>query len=182
MTDDQNQYDKLTQGVRLILDGLGVNPDATEFRETPRRVAKSLLEMCEGMWFDPENPVMDGIFDDDDHDERTSSSSVHVKDIRARGICPHHLLPVLITADVCYKPNSKFLGLSKVHRLVKILARRPVLQERLTEDIAISMENILQCPVRVKLSAIHMCMASRGVMSDFDSRVETEIERGDWNG
>ena len=182
MVEKSDSYDKLIEGVNLILQGLEVDADAAEFKETPRRVAKSLLEMTEGMWFDPSNPVMAGLFEDADHEERPTSSSVKVNDIRARGICPHHLLPVLITAEVTYKPNSKFLGLSKVHRLVRILARRPVLQERLTEDIAVSMENLLQCPVRVKLSAIHMCMASRGVMSDFDSRVETEIERGDWNG
>ena len=182
MRDEEDRYTKIQAGVDLILEGLGVDRDSSEFKETPRRVAKSLLEMCEGMDFDPNNPIMDGLFDDEDHDERTNSSSVHVKDIRARGVCPHHLLPVLIEADVWYKPNSKFLGLSKVHRLVRILARRPVLQERLTEDIAVAMDNLLHCPVRVKLSAIHMCMASRGVMSDFDSRVETEIERGTWNG
>jgi len=161
---------KIESGVKLMLEGLGLQGE--DFNLTPWRVSKALRELCNGLHCDLDIEVYkDGIFEVE-HERRMPTT---FKNIRARGICPHHLLPVLYKCDVTYSALSKVVGLSRVHRLVQRLAARPVLQEQLAYDIASEMRSRLSCPVTVHLEGLHMCMMARGSKTELDSPVVTDI-------
>ena len=167
--------DKLEKGVEMILDGLGVDKRLEAFEETPRRVAKSLMELCSGLDADLEKEVFKGVFQAPTIKGQIPTA---INNIHAWGICPHHLLPVILKVDVMYIPYGKVLGLSKVHRLVQVLSHRPVLQEELTSDIANIMHERLKCGVQVRVAGTHMCMGARGDKSSPDEQVITEAVVG----
>lgn len=175
-----NQYLELTKereealrkGVGYILYSLGLT--GSDYAKTPERVSRALRELCRGIGADVDEEVFkDGIFE-------TSQGTVRVpttfKNISARGLCGHHLLPVVYTAEVSYSPRKKVVGLSRIHRLVRILAARPVLQEQLTYDIASTLRDRLECPVSVRLEGLHLCMVARGAKTELDSPVITSLE------
>ena len=150
---------KVEEGVRLILEGIGEDPGRQGLKETPRRVADMYREVFSGIHEDPE-AVVDAVFDVG-HDEM-----IMVRDIPLHGICEHHLTPFLGKAHVAYVPNTegRITGLSKLARLVDLLARRPQVQERLTTEVAEVLVRVLKPRgVFVVLEAEHLCMSMRGV-------------------
>jgi GTP cyclohydrolase I len=150
---------KVEDGVRLILEGIGEDPGRQGLKETPRRVAEMYSEVFGGLHQDPD-AVVDAVFDVG-HDEM-----IMVRDIDVESLCEHHLLPFAGKAHVAYVPNEdgRITGLSKLARLVDVLAKRPQVQERLTTQIADVLERTLKPRgVFVVIEAEHLCMSMRGV-------------------
>jgi GTP cyclohydrolase I len=150
---------KVEQGVHLILEGIGEDPGREGLKETPRRVAEMYREVFAGLHQDPD-AVVDAVFDVG-HDEM-----IMVRDIDVESLCEHHLLPFAGKAHVAYVPNEngRITGLSKLARLVDVLAKRPQVQEKLTTDIADVLERTLKPRgVFVVIEAEHLCMSMRGV-------------------
>ena len=147
------------EGIRLVLEGIGEDPGRAGLKETPRRVSQMYGEIFAGMHQDPE-AVIDVTFDEG-HDEM-----IMVRDIWMASVCEHHLIPFVGKAHVAYVPSKdgRITGLSKLARLVDVLARRPQVQERLTTQIADVLERALSPRgVFVVIEAEHLCMSMRGV-------------------
>jgi GTP cyclohydrolase I len=150
---------KVEDGARLILEGIGEDPGRDGLKDTPRRVAEMYREVLAGLHQDPD-AVVDAVFDVG-HDEM-----IMVRDIDVESLCEHHLLPFAGKAHVAYVPNQdgRITGLSKLARLVDVLAKRPQVQERLTTQIADVLERTLKPRgVFVVIEAEHLCMSMRGV-------------------
>ncbi len=164
---------KVEEGVRLILEGIGEDVGREGVKETPRRVAEMYREIFEGLHQDADD-VIDVTFDEG-HDEM-----IMVRDIPLYSICEHHLIPWLGKAHVAYIPgkDGRITGLSKLARLVDLLAKRPQVQERLTTQIAEVIERALKPRgVLVVLEAEHLCMSMRGVRKP-GSQTVTSAVRG----
>jgi len=167
-------FDQTTieSGVATMLEGLGL--EGEEYKLTPERVARALMELCSGLLADIDDVVFkDGIFEVEQEARRVPTTFTNIS---ARGLCAHHLMPVIYKAEVKYKPRKKVVGLSRIHRLVRILAARPVLQEQLVYDIAKVLRDKLECPVSVRLEGRHMCMIARGSRTELDAPVICELE------
>jgi GTP cyclohydrolase IA len=150
---------QVEEGVRLILEGIGEDPGRDGLKETPRRVAEMYREVFSGLHQDPDS-VVDAVFDVG-HDE-----IIMVRDIDLESLCEHHLLPFAGKAHVAYIPgkDGRITGLSKLARLVDVLAKRPQVQERLTTQVADVLERTLKPRgVFVVIEAEHLCMSMRGV-------------------
>ncbi|HEY6651711.1 MAG TPA: GTP cyclohydrolase I FolE [Actinomycetota bacterium] len=159
MTSERFDHAKIEQGVRLLLDGMGEDPERAGLRETPSRVARMYQEIFAGIDVDAANVVT--VVEGADFDEL-----IMVRDIPLYSICEHHLLPFVGKAHVAYIPNKsqQITGLSKVARVVDILAKKPQVQERLTTEIAEAIERALSPRgVFVVIEAEHLCMTMRGV-------------------
>jgi GTP cyclohydrolase IA len=142
----------LSRSVEEILRQLGEDPDRNGLRETPERVARSLAFLTQGYNVDPREVVGDALFDAE-YDEM-----VVVRDVEVYSLCEHHLLPFFGRCHIAYLPSDKLA------RLVDVFARRLQVQERLTKEIAGSIEDILQPKgVGVVIEARHLCMMMRGV-------------------
>lgn len=150
--------DLIAQGVRLILEGLGEDPERAGLQETPRRVAEMFSELTSGMREDPNAHVTP--LPGDKHDEM-----VIVKDISIASLCEHHLAPFVGKCHIAYIPKEgRILGLSKLARLAETFSRRLQLQERLTTDIANTLyAGLKPVGVMVVIEAEHTCMTLRGV-------------------
>lgn len=150
--------EKIARGVRLILEGIGEDPDRAGLQETPRRTAEMFAELTAGMHEDPRLYVVP--LPDDKHDEM-----VIVRDISIASMCEHHLAPFVGKCHIAYIPKEgRILGLSKLARLAETFARRLQLQERLTSDIANTLyEGLRPLGVMVVIEAEHTCMSLRGV-------------------
>ena len=163
--------ERIQAAVREILLAVGEDPDREGLRETPERVARMYAEMFSGMRKDPCEPLQKTFTEK--YDEM-----VLVKDIGFESMCEHHLLPFLGKAHIAYVPDGKIVGLSKLARVVEILARRPQVQERMTEDLAdLVMEQLKARGVAVILEASHTCMTIRGIRKA-DSLCTTSAVRG----
>lgn len=163
---------KMQEGIVMILESMGLRGE--HFNETPERLSRALRELCAGQDVDLEAEVFEkGVFETDQKEFRMPTT---FKNISARGMCPHHLLPIIYRVDIEYKPRKQVVGLSRVHRLVRALAARPVLQEQLAYDIASTLRNRLDCSVKVRLEGLHMCMIARGSRTELDAPVITELE------
>ncbi len=150
--------DPLEKHVRGILEGLGENPDRDGLERTPHRVARSFRFLTKGYAEDPITILNNALFD------VTYDEMVLVKDIDFFSLCEHHLLPFFGRAHVAYIPNGKVVGLSKIPRLVEMFARRLQVQERLTMQIAETIEKVLSPKgVAVVVESVHLCMMMRGV-------------------
>ncbi len=150
---------KIEEGVRLILEGIGDDSHRPGVQETPRRVASMYEEIFEGMGRDPSSVVT--VIRGAGHDEM-----IMVRDVPLHSTCEHHLVPFIGKAHVAYVPNrdGRITGLSKIARLVDVLAKRPQVQERLTTEIADTLEAALEPRgVFVLIEAEHLCMTMRGV-------------------
>ncbi len=148
---------RIERAVREILAAVGENPDREGLRETPARVARMYAEMFSGLHADP-RPHLKKFFTEQ-YDE-----IVLVRDISFCSMCEHHLLPFIGKAHIGYMPSGKVVGLSKLARVVETIARRPQVQERMTEDIATLMVEELDAKgVAVVIEASHSCMSIRGV-------------------
>ncbi len=159
MTSERFDHAKIEQGVRLLLDGIGEDPERAGLRETPSRVARMYQEIFAGIDVDAADVVT--VVEGADFDEM-----IMVRDIPLYSVCEHHLLPFVGKAHVAYIPNKsqQITGLSKVARVVDILAKKPQVQERLTTEIAEGIERALSPRgVFVVIEAEHLCMTMRGV-------------------
>jgi GTP cyclohydrolase I len=148
----------IARGVRMILEGIGEDPNRPGLQRTPERVAEMYEELTAGLREDPLQHLVP--LPGDTHDEM-----VIVKDISIASICEHHLAPFVGKCHIAYIPkNGRILGLSKLARLAETFARRLQVQERLTSDIANTLFNALNpLGVMVVIEAEHTCMTLRGV-------------------
>jgi GTP cyclohydrolase IA len=150
--------EKIGQGVRLILEGIGEDADREGLQKTPERVADFYAELTEGMWIDPTSHIVP--LPGDSHDEM-----VIVKDISIASVCEHHLAPFVGKCHIAYIPKEgRIIGLSKLARIAEIFARRLQVQERLTQQIAQTLfDKLAPVGVMVVVEAEHTCMTLRGV-------------------
>ena len=152
-------HEKIEEAVRMILEGIGEDPDREGLQKTPARVARMYDEIFAGMDEDP-SQYFEAMFDEN-HQEM-----VLVKDIPLYSMCEHHLVPFFGKACVAYVPgdSGKICGLSKIARLVDCYAKRPQVQERLTSQVADTlMEQLDASGVMVIMECEHMCMSMRGI-------------------
>lgn len=164
VTADQERIDAIAGAVRTILAELGENPDRAGLVETPRRVAKALLYLNQGLEQRLEHAIGNALFESD------NDEMVVVRNIEFFSLCEHHMLPIIGHVDIGYLPQGKVLGLSKLARIVDLYARRLQIQENMTQQIAEAVENATAAAgVAVQVRAAHMCMAMRGV-----EKVESE--------
>jgi GTP cyclohydrolase I len=158
--------------VHRQLELLGEDPDREGLLKTPSRVAASLEWLTSGYRMDPLDAVGDALF------EESHENMVMVRDIELYSLCEHHMLPFYGKAHVAYIPNGKIVGLSKLPRIVDVFARRLQVQERLTEQIAEALSDILEPRgVGVVIEAQHLCMMMRGVQKQ-NSVTITSAVRG----
>ena len=148
---------RIERAVREILLAVGEDPDREGLRETPARVARMYAELFAGLHLDPRRHLKK--FFTERYDE-----VVLVRDISFQSMCEHHMLPFLGKAHVAYLPGPRIIGLSKLARVVEEVARRPQVQERMTEQIAnLLVEELAVKGVAVIIEAEHTCMTIRGV-------------------
>jgi GTP cyclohydrolase I len=148
---------RIERAVREILAAVGEDPDREGLLETPGRVARMYAELLAGLHEDPRKHLKK--FFREEYDE-----IVLVRDISFNSLCEHHLLPFIGKAHIGYIPNGRVIGLSKLARVVEVVARRPQVQERMTETIANLLEEELDAKgVAVVIEASHSCMTIRGV-------------------
>ncbi|MBQ5557229.1 MAG: GTP cyclohydrolase I FolE [Bifidobacteriaceae bacterium] len=164
--------DGVRAAIRLFLESIGEDPNRPGLQETPDRVARACEEIFGGLSKEPQE-VFDKHFDVDTDD------MILVRDIHFYSICEHHLLPFFGMAHIGYIPQKgKVVGLSKIARLVEVYARRPQVQEQLTEQIADALVKYAGARgVIIVLEAQHMCMTMRGVQKT-EAKTVTSAIRG----
>lgn len=173
----EEKISKISQSFKEIMETLGLDLNDPSLQKTPDRVAKMYVdEVFSGL--NPNNfPDPLSLFDDIDY---VGSKTVLIKDISISSFCEHHFVPMHGVAHVCYIPNGKIIGLSKIHRLVRFFSSRPQLQERLTTQIANALSQILNTQhVAVIINAKHFCVVARGVQ-DITSTTTTSALLGDF--
>ena len=149
----------IEQAVRTLIAAAGDDPYREGLRDTPARVARAYREYFSGYALDPGELLRRVFTEADDYDE-----TVLLRDIPFVSTCEHHLAPILGKAHVAYRPDGRVVGISKLSRLVDAFARRLQLQERLTSQVARTLEDVLKPKgVAVVIEASHACMSTRGV-------------------
>jgi len=169
--------------IRDLLKEIGEDPTREGLEKTPARVAKAWEYLASGYGQDARDVLNEALFTEE-YDEM-----VVVKDIDIFSVCEHHLLPFVGKCHIAYMPSKKIVGLSKLPRLVEMFARRLQVQERLTTQIAQTLNDVLQPRgVAVVIEAVHLCMLMRGVekqnskavtsamLGSFRDRPETRAE------
>ena len=165
---------EISHAVERILNALGEDVTREGLLKTPQRVAKSLAFLTKGYQENPHDVINNAVF------EENIDEMVVVKNIEIYSLCEHHLLPFVGKAHVAYIPKGKIIGLSKIARVVEIFARRLQVQERLTKQIADTLNECLNPNgVAVVIEAEHMCMQMRGVQKR-DSVMVTSAMLGDF--
>jgi GTP cyclohydrolase I len=163
---------ELEELTRRQLALLGEDPERDGLRRTPERIAKSLAWLTRGYRMDVRTEIGDALF------AESHEGMVMVRDIELYSMCEHHMLPFFGVAHVAYIPNGRIVGLSKLPRIVEVYARRLQVQERLTEQVAQAIEDVVQPRgVGVVIEASHLCMMMRGVEKQ-NSRTITSALRG----
>ena len=156
--------------LRELLIRIGEDPDRDGLVRTPERMQKSLAYLTQGYKRNPEEVLQGALFD------VTYDEMVIVKDIEMFSLCEHHLLPFFGKVHVAYIPNGKVLGLSKIPRIVDIFARRLQVQERLTVQIAETIQHALEPQgVGVVIEARHLCVMMRGVEKQHSAAVTSHM-------
>ena len=164
--------DRIEQLVRELLIELGEDPERAGLARTPARVARALRWLTRGQHIHPRDAIGSGVFTEQ------HESMVLVRDIEVYSLCEHHMLPFYGRAHVAYVPGRRIIGLSKLARLVEVYARRLQVQERLTDQIAEALEQVLEPRgVGVVIEARHLCMMMRGVEKQ-NSQTLTSAVRG----
>ena len=152
------RHDPIAANVREIIEQLGEDPRRPGLLDTPKRFAKAMRFLTSGYELEPRDVVGEGIF------AAEGEGAVLVRDVEFHSLCEHHLLPFFGRVHVAYLPGKKIIGLSKIPRLVDLYARRLQVQERLTEQVADALMQLIEPRgVIVLAEARHMCMAMRGV-------------------
>ncbi len=163
--------EKIEQGVRLILEGIGEDLEREGLKGTPNRISRMYEEIFAGLHETPK-AYLNTTFSVDDNE------MVIERDITFYSMCEHHLLPFYGKAHVAYIPNGKVVGLSKLARTVDLIARKPQIQEKMTAEIADAlMEYLKPEGALVMIEAEHMCMTMRGIKKP-GSRTVTMVARG----
>ncbi|MDT8341437.1 MAG: GTP cyclohydrolase I FolE [Longimicrobiales bacterium] len=151
---------------------LGDDPGREGMADTPRRVERAMHFLTQGYRVTPEEAIGEALFEERHH------NMVLVKDIEMYSLCEHHLLPFFGKVHIAYIPDGQIMGLSKAARLVEVFSRRFQVQERMTEQIAQALWDIVQPQgVGVVVEAYHLCMMMRGVQKQ-NSKTITSAMRG----
>jgi GTP cyclohydrolase I len=167
LSEPEREYKRL---VRRQLELLGEEPLRAGIQKTPERVAKAMNWLTQGYQQNVEDVVGDAIF------EEEHSSMVMVRDIELYSMCEHHMLPFFGKAHIAYIPNGRIVGLSKLPRLVDVFARRLQVQERLTEQVADAIQQVLNpIGVGVVVEAQHLCMMMRGVQKQNSTTITSAL-------
>jgi GTP cyclohydrolase I len=160
--------------ITTMLKELGEDPGRDGLERTPARVARAMRFLTSGYQKNPKDLLNGALFD------VTYDEMVIVKDIEFYSLCEHHMLPFFGRVHVAYVPKGRVVGLSKIPRLVEMFARRLQVQERLTTEVASTLEEVLQPKgVAVVADAIHLCMMMRGVSQQNCSAVTSSM-RGEF--
>ena len=163
--------EKIKEGVRLILEGIGEDISREGLVETPDRIARMYEELAGGYTDDAAKHLQKRFHVD-------NTDMVMEKDIHFYSFCEHHMLPFYGTAAIAYIPNGEVVGLSKIARTLEVYAKRFQLQERLTAQIAdVFMEELAPHGVMVLIEAEHMCMTMRGIKKP-GTKTVTVVTRG----
>ena len=163
--------EKIKKAVSSIIEAIGEDAEREGLVDTPRRVAQMYEEFFSGLRQDPAKVLETGF-------EEGHQEMVILRDIPFFSICEHHFLPFYGTAHIGYMPNGRVVGASKLARALDIIARRPQIQERLTDQIVETIYKTIQPEgVAAVISAEHMCMSIRGVKKA-GSKVVTSASRG----
>ncbi|MBF0105035.1 MAG: GTP cyclohydrolase I FolE [Deltaproteobacteria bacterium] len=168
--DKHNDDAMLKDSVVNILCAIGEDHLREGLIKTPERFSKAFRFLTKGYQEDPYEIINNALFDE------SVSEMVIVKDIEVYSLCEHHLLPFFGKAHVGYLPNGKIIGLSKIARIVDIFARRLQVQERMTRQIAVTLDDCLNpLGVAVVIEASHMCMQMRGVQKQNSAMVTSAM-------
>ena len=160
------------EAVSHLLEALGEHTEREGLANTPKRVARMYTELLSGYRADPEKIVNGALFN------ITYDQMVIVRDIEFYSLCEHHMLPFLGRVHIAYMPNGKVIGLSKIPRLVDVFARRLQVQERMTQQIADLLQELLEPNgVAVVVEGVHLCTMMRGVKKH-DARMTTSAMHG----
>jgi len=165
---DEEKYARIKAAMTTVVETLGLDLSDDSLNETPHRIAKMYVSEIFG-GLDYENfPKISVIENKMQVDEMVKVSDIHLS-----STCEHHFVTIDGFAKVAYIPKSKIIGLSKINRLVRFFAQRPQVQERLTQQILVSLQTLLETEnVAVSIDATHFCVKSRGVM-DTHSQTST---------
>ena len=168
--DDSEEKAAIQESVYNLLLNIGEDPERQGLQRTPERVARMYDELTAGYHTDPVKLINDALFDVE------YNEMVIVKDIEFYSLCEHHMLPFLGKAHVAYIPDGKVIGLSKIPRIVDMFARRLQVQERMTQQIAEFIEEVLHPQgVAVVIEGAHMCSMMRGVKKANASMVTSAL-------
>jgi GTP cyclohydrolase IA len=166
----------IAAAARTILDAVGEDPNRDGLLRTPERVAASMSWMTRGYDMSVADVVGDGVF------EEQHENMILVRDIEVYSLCEHHMLPFFGRAHVAYIPDGRIIGLSKIPRIVDVFAQRLQVQERLTDQVADALMEVLEpTGVGVVVEANHLCMMMRGVEKQNSSAVTSAL-RGSFKG
>ena len=147
------------EAVKTLIRWAGDDPDREGLRETPSRVVRSFGEFFSGYHLDPDEVLMKTFAETGGYDEM-----VLIRDIDVESHCEHHMVPITGKAHVAYIPNRRVVGISKLARVVEIFSKRLQIQEKMTVDIAETIDRVLKPQgVAVVIEASHQCMTTRGV-------------------
>ena len=169
--DRDQKYQKIKTAMTTVVETLGLDLRDDSLIETPHRVAKMYVdEIFSGLDYSyfPKITQIDNKMKVDE--------MVKVKDIAVLSTCEHHFITIDGSASVAYLPKDKVMGLSKLNRIVQFFSRRPQVQERLTQQVLVSLQTLLETEdVAVKIDAVHYCVKSRGIMDSNSSTSTTAL-------
>ncbi|WP_372738794.1 GTP cyclohydrolase I FolE [Neptunomonas sp.] len=168
MMSQEQRYERIKGLMTEVLSTLGLDLEDDSLQETPHRIAKMYVyEVFSGLDYQnfPDIAMIDN--------KMKVEEMIKVRDISVLSSCEHHFVTIDGSAKVAYIPNKKIIGLSKINRLVRFFSQRPQVQERLTQQILIALQILLETDnVAISINATHYCVKSRGVM-DVNSQTET---------
>lgn len=167
MTFKKPSKEEAKEAVRTLLKFIGENPSREGLLKTPERVINSYTEIFSGY----EKDIAE-ILNTKFYDTCNFQDFILLKDIKFTSFCEHHMLPFIGTVDIAYIPDNCILGISKLARIVNVFAKRLQIQEKMTVQIAESLQDHLKpLGAAVKISALHSCMTMRGVMQDGNNNI-----------
>lgn len=156
--------------VRAIIESMGEDPDREGLKRTPERVEEAYRWMTRGYEMSVADVVGGGVF------EESHENMILVRDIELYSMCEHHMLPFFGRAHVAYLPKGRIIGLSKLPRIVEIFSRRLQVQERLTDQVADAVMDVLEpAGAGVVIEASHLCMMMRGVEKQNSTTVTSAL-------